>query len=79
MTLAGGLTANGTVNANGGVNIPLAVGAPTDTAAVNRLHAAGLAGVTDIFFPARLPQHGQHYGDRDGGNYRSHSRPVCAG
>ena len=49
MTLAGGLTANGTVNANGGVNIPLAVGAPTDTAAVNRLHAAGLAGVTDIF------------------------------
>ncbi len=79
MTLAGGLTANGTVNANGGVNIPLAVGAPTDTGAVNRLHAAGLAGVTDIFFPARLPQHGQHYGDRDGGNYRSHSRPVCAG
>ncbi len=52
MTLAGGLTANGTVNANGGVNIPLAVGAPTDTAAVNRLHAAGLAGVTDIFFPS---------------------------
>ena len=49
MTLAGGLTANGTVNANGGVNIPLAVGAPTDTSAVNRLHAAGLAGVTDIF------------------------------
>ena len=49
MTLAGGLTANGTVNANGGVNIPLAVGAPTDTGAVNRLHAAGLAGVTDIF------------------------------
>ena len=30
------------VNANGGVNIPLAVGAPTDTAAVNRLYAAGL-------------------------------------
>ena len=49
MTLAGGLTANGTVNANGGINIPLAVGAPTDTGAVNRLHAAGLAGVTDIF------------------------------
>lgn len=49
MTIPGGLTANGTVNANGGVNIPLAVGAPTDTAAVNRLHAAGLAGVTDIF------------------------------
>lgn len=49
MTLAGGLTAAGAVNANGGVNIPLAVGAPTDTGAVNRLHAAGLAGVTDIF------------------------------
>lgn len=37
------------VNANGGVNIPLAVGAATDTGAVNRLYAAGLAGVTDIF------------------------------
>lgn len=49
MTLAGGLTAAGAVNANGGVNIPLAVGAPTDTGAVNRLHAAGMAGVTDIF------------------------------
>ena len=44
MTLAGGLTANGTVNANGGVNIPLAVGAPTDTAAVNFFYAMGLAG-----------------------------------
>lgn len=42
-------TFTGTVNANGGVNIPLAVGAATDTGAVNRLHAAGLAGVTDIF------------------------------
>ncbi len=49
MTLAGGLTAAGAINANGGINIPLAVGAPTDTAAVNRLHAAGMAGVTDIF------------------------------
>ena len=49
MTLAGGLTANGTVNANGGVNIPLAVGVVTDTAAVNRLYAAGLAAVTDAF------------------------------
>jgi len=48
MTLAGGLTANGTVNANGGVNIPLAVGAVTDTSAVNRLYAAGMAGVTGI-------------------------------
>lgn len=44
MTLAGGLTANGTVNANGGVNIPLAVGAPTDTSAVNFFYAMGLAG-----------------------------------
>lgn len=44
MTLAGGLTAAGTVNANGGVNIPLAVGAPTDTSAVNCLYAMGLAG-----------------------------------
>ena len=49
MTLAGGLTANGTVNANGGVNIPLAVGAATDTSAVNRLYAAGLAAVTEAF------------------------------
>ena len=49
MTLAGGLTAAGAINANGGVNIPLAVGAATDTGAVNRLYAAGMAGVTDIF------------------------------
>jgi hypothetical protein len=34
----------GAVNANGGINIPLAVGAPTDTAAVNRFLAMGLAG-----------------------------------
>ncbi len=34
---------------NGGVNIPLAVGAPTATGVVNRLYAAGMAGVTDIF------------------------------
>ena len=38
-----------TLNANGGVNIPLAVGAPTATGVVNRLYAAGMAGVTDIF------------------------------
>lgn len=44
MTLAGGLTAAGAVNANGGINIPLTVGAPTDTAAVNRFLAMGLAG-----------------------------------
>ena len=48
MTLAGGLTAAGAVNANGGINIPLTVGAPTDTSAVNRLYAAGMAGVTGI-------------------------------
>ena len=39
----------GAVNANGGVNIPLTVGAATDTSAVNRLYAAGLAAVTDAF------------------------------
>ena len=54
MTLPGNITAEGgtfagAVNANGGVNIPLAVGAVTDTSAVNRLYAAGMAGVTDIF------------------------------
>ena len=54
MTLAGNITAAGgtfdaVVNANGGINIPLAVGAVTDTSAVNRLYAAGMAGVTDIF------------------------------
>ena len=49
MALAGGLTAAGAINANGGINIPLAVGAATDTSAVNRLYAAGLAAVTDAF------------------------------
>lgn len=44
MTIPGGLTAAGAINANGGINIPLAVGAPTDTAAVNRFLAMGLAG-----------------------------------
>ena len=48
LTATGG-TFDGAVNANGGINIPLAVGAPTDTAAVNRLYAAGLAAVTDAF------------------------------
>ena len=48
MTLDGGLTAAGAINANGGINIPLAVGAPTDMSAVNRLYAAGMAGVTGI-------------------------------
>ena len=45
---SGSGTFAGTVNANGGINIPLAVGAPTDTSAVNRLYAAGMAGVTGI-------------------------------
>lgn len=54
MTLDGNITAaggtfDGAVNANGGINIPLAVGAATDTSAVNRLYAAGMSGVTDIF------------------------------
>ena len=49
MALAGGLTAAGAINANGGINIPLTVGAVTDTSAVNRLYAAGLAAVTDAF------------------------------
>ena len=54
MTLDGNITAaggtfDGAVNANGGVNIPLTVGAATDTSAVNRLYAAGLAAVTDAF------------------------------
>ena len=44
MTLAGGLTAAGAINANGGINIPLAVGAVTDTTAVNRFYTLGLAG-----------------------------------
>ncbi len=57
MTLAGNITAaegtfDGTVNANGGVNIPLAVGAPTDMSAVNRLYAAGMGGVVNIYAAA---------------------------
>lgn len=49
MTLDGNITAaggtfDGAVNANGGINIPLAVGVPTDTGAVNRFYTSGLAG-----------------------------------
>ena len=44
MTLPGGLTAAGAINANGGINVPLAVGAVTDTSAVNFFYAMGLAG-----------------------------------
>lgn len=47
MTLKGGLTTGAMINANGGINIPLATGAPTDTAAVNRIYSAGLATVAD--------------------------------
>ena len=43
MTVTGGLTANGTINANGGINIPLAAGAATDTTAVSRAYALGMA------------------------------------
>lgn len=46
--VGGVMTFRKTLNANAGINIPLAVGAPTDTGAVNRLHAAGMAGVTGI-------------------------------
>ena len=48
LTATGG-TFDGAINANGGINIPLAVGAATDTSAVNRLYAAGLSAVTDAF------------------------------
>lgn len=47
--VGGVLSFRKTPNANSGINIPLAVGAPTDTGAVNRFYALGLAGVTDIF------------------------------
>ena len=46
--VGGVMTFRKTPNANAGINIPLAVGAPTDTGAVNRLYAAGMAGVTGI-------------------------------
>ena len=45
ITVGGAMTSSTTINANGGINIPLAVGAPTDTGAVNRLYALGLAGM----------------------------------
>lgn len=46
--VGGVMTFRKTPNANAGINIPLAVGAPTDTGAVNRFYALGLAGVTGI-------------------------------
>ena len=42
-------TFTGAVNVNGGVNIPLTAGAPTDTSALNRLYAAGLAFAAESF------------------------------
>lgn len=48
ITVGGVLTFTKTPNANSGINIPLAVGAPTDTGAVNRFYALGLAGETNI-------------------------------
>lgn len=44
ITVDGVMTFSKTPNANAGINIPLAVGAPTDTGAVNRFYALGLAG-----------------------------------
>lgn len=43
-SVTGVMTFSKTPNANSGINIPLAVGAPTDTGAVNRFYALGLAG-----------------------------------
>lgn len=68
MTLVGNITAaggtfDGTVNANGGINIPLAVGAPTDTGAVNRLYASGLAAVTEAFSPQSFLSDFNLYGE----------------
>lgn len=48
ITVGGVLTFTKTPNANAGINIPLTVGAPTNTGAVNRFYALGLAGETNI-------------------------------
>lgn len=48
ITVGGVLTFSKTPNANAGINLPLAVGAPTDTGAVNRFYALGLAGEANI-------------------------------
>lgn len=68
MTLPGGLTAAGAVNANGGINIPLAVGAPTDTSAVNFFLCYGSGrsrtGVDSAFVPQNqlhARSGGRHY------------------
>lgn len=44
----GTFTFTKTPNANAGINIPLTVGAPTNTGAVNRFYALGLAGEANI-------------------------------
>lgn len=46
--VGGVLTFRKTPNANAGINIPLAVGAPTNTGAVNRFYALGLASEANI-------------------------------
>lgn len=46
--VGGVMTFHKTPNANSGINIPLAAGAPTNTGAVNRFYALGLAGETNI-------------------------------
>lgn len=46
--VTGTFTFTKTPNANAGINIPLLVGAPTDTGAVNRFYALGLAGETNV-------------------------------
>lgn len=48
ISVGGALTFYKTPNANTGINIPLAVGAPTYTGAVNRFYALGLAGEANI-------------------------------
>ena len=60
---AGAATFSSAVNANGGVNIPLAVGAATDTSAVNRLYASGLAAVTEAFSPQSFLSDFNLYGE----------------
>lgn len=48
-TISGAWSFTKTPNANAGINIPLTAGAPTNTGAVNRLYAAGMAGATNIY------------------------------
>lgn len=48
VTVDGVMTFSKTPNANAGINIPLAAGAPTNTGAVNRFYALGLASEANI-------------------------------